>query len=619
MVNRMSVAIRARTRATSVEELRADAARIGTVAGFVVVLVGVLAMHGFLWGHSEAMIQTLLDAGAIKCLHNQGLGALSAHCNAVGLPTGMTFVTGMPEIMLGWLLSWIPGVDAWAAHQMLNVILDAVALAGGYLLLRRWSVPRPIALFAAGVYLVSPSILGLNGFLYTFTGYTFLPLYVWLFLRALDRFGEGNRNASVAYVAGVTFLMVFTDGYSYATALLLLACLLVWWLVGHRDVARGPKLLALGTFVVANIVAVAAYTAYVNVPSEHYELGRFRFLSLDPATLFIPQATLIWPSHIGYTPPTLRLWGDGSNYLHNYMGFGMIAVVVWLLVAARRPGRSLAHRAEIMALFVGASLALVFALGPALKFDSHWSGTPGVQDMPLHDAVVGLPTSLLYAHVTPFVTMRAVFRWSLAFRFFLVFAAAVATGTIWRSGKRVLAVAIIAVASLEILPSPQLYWNAWRRQATMVTQVRTQLISEFADLTHRNERVLVLPASNDFLANVMAPFAHVRTYNVGVDKSYFASHAKWPRAVSDASGLLPNPSGQGDRIAAVLRHDADAVVISYVDLGLSTNRWPAPAPNVAYLRQQATALSRDPRFATRSGKLMTIVRLAHDSPAARPR
>jgi hypothetical protein len=598
-----------RVRDRVVNRTHDETVKAATVAGFVVLLVGVLAMHGFLWGQSQPMLQTILDAGAIKCLHDQGLGALAAHCNAVGQPVGLTLVTGLPQTMLGWALSWVPGVDPWAAHQILNAILDAVALAGGYLLLRRWSVVRPIALLAAAVYLVSPSLLGLDGFLYTFTGYTFLPLYVLLFLKGIDGFErDGSPRAGAAWLTGVAFLMVFTDGYSYVTALVLIGCVLLWWLVANRGTSGARKTLAAGVFALANLVAVAAYTAYVNVPTEHYDLGRFRLLGLDVVTLFVPQQTLLWPSHVGYTAPTLHLWGDGGNYLHNYMGYGMLAIVAWLLVGNRLRGRPRSHRRELMALFVGALIALFLSFGPALKFDAH-SYDPTATEMPLGKTVVGLPTSLIYGHLQPFTTMRAAFRFSVAFRFFLVFGAAYAMSVVWRSGRRGLAIVLMLVASIEVLPAPRLYYDMWRAQARKVSAVRADVLPEFDTLTHRGERILLLPASNDFLVNAMAPFAGVSTYNVGIDKSYYASSAKWPTDVQAAIAGIMNPADQGERIAAVLHHDADAVVICYFDMHTGGTTWPAPAPNVAYLHQQAAALSHDPRFVTRQGKLMTVVRL----------
>jgi hypothetical protein len=586
-----------------------SAVTVATVAGFAVLLVGVLVAHTFFWGESQPL-QTILDVGAIQCLHEQGWGALTAHCEAVGQPVGLTFLTGMPETMLGWAISWLPGVDAWTAHQILNVLLDAAAMAGGYLLLRRWDVVRGIALIAPAVYLVSPSVLGINGFQYTFTGFTFLPLYLYLFLSGIDRFeDEGRQWVGVAYLTGVTFLMVFTDGYSYATGLLLTGCVLIWWVVRNEHTSRNRKIFAVTTFAVANLVAVAAYTSYVNAPTErNVGLGAFRFLGLDPITLVIPPTGLWWPSHIGYHPPALHLWGDGSNTTHNYLGIVMLGLVAWLLLSRRLRTRPDRQRIEIGAFFVGACIALFLSLGPALKFDSKMVPITPPSNVPVSKTVVGLPTAFLYEHLPPFTAMRATYRWSFGTRFFVVFGSAYAASLVWRSGRRGVAVGLVALASLELLPPPNSTVHVARSGAAAVSAMRQTVMAEFDRLSTKGDRVLMLPSSNDFLANAMAPFAGVKAYNVGIDKSYDAAQVKWPATVQAAANGILNSAGQADRIAAVLQNDADEVVICYFSLLSGARMAPRPAPNAPFLREQAAALSRDPRLVTQQGTWMTVIR-----------
>jgi hypothetical protein len=581
-----------------------------TAVGYVVVLFGVLAMHGFLPGLSQPMVQTIGDSSAIQCLHDAGWGALRARCDAVGLPFGMTYLLGMPETMLGWLISWLPGVDAWAAHQITSALLDAVALGGGYLLLRRWSVPRVIALVAPAVYQVSPSLLGINGFSFTFTGYTFLPLYLYLFLCGIDRFAPGRRRwPGVAYLGGLAFLMVFTDGYSYATGLLLIGCVLIWWLI--RDgTSRTAKIAAVATFAAANLLAVGAYSAYINAPPDpHARIGQFRYFGLDLVTLFIPQPRLIWPRHIGYHPPVLSLYGDGGNYLFNYMGFVMLGIVAWFVLSRRLRRQPASQQRELFPLLVAAMIALVLSFGPGLKIKNEVDPAIPVGDVPASQTRFGLPTAFLYRHVAPFDVMRATFRWSIGFRFVLIFAAAYALSLIWKSGHRGIAAALLLVSSVEVLPAPGTLVNTGRAYAREVALVRSQALGEFDRLTTPGDRMLLLPASNDFLAVAMAPAAHVRVYNAGGDKNFSAARASWPTDVLVAVNAIYKPAGQGDRIAAVLHNDADAVAICYFSMHTGGTTWPAPDPNQAVLRQEVAVLASDQRFSVRQGTLMAIVRL----------
>jgi hypothetical protein len=528
----------------------------------------------------------------------------------VGLPFGMTYLLGMPETMLGWLISWLPGVDAWAAHQILAALLDAVALGGGYLLLRRWSVPRVIALVAPAVYLVSPSLLGINGFSFTFTGYTFLPLYLYLFLCGIDRFAPGRRRwPGVAYLGGLAFLMVFTDGYSYATGLLLIGCVLIWWLI--RDgTSRTAKIAAVATFAAANLLAVGAYSAYINASSSPViGIGGYRFLGLDPVTLLIPQSRLIWLSYVGYHPPKLNLWGDGSNTHYNYMGFVMLGIVGWLVLSRRLRRQPDSQRHELFPLLVAGLLALILSLGPALKLNSHPSPISPVWNLPRSKTVTELPTTLLYRFIPPFDSMRATFRWSIGFRFVLIFAAAYALSLIWKSGRRGVATVLLVLATVELLPSVGIQLKALRTYAKHVALARSQALGEFDRLTTPGDRMLLLPASNDFLALPMATSARVSIYNAAGDKNYYAASAHWPTDVRAAVNGMFNPAGQGDRIAAVLHNDADAVAICYVNLHSGGITWPALDTRQAHLRQQVAALAGDQRFTIRQGTLMAVIRL----------
>ena len=119
----------------------------------------------------------------------------------------------------------------------------------------------------------------------------------------------------------------------------------------------------------------------------------------------------------------------------------------------------------------------------------------------------------------------------------------------------------------------------------------------------------MLPASNDFLALAMAPAAHVSTYNTAGDKSYVATLARWPDAVRAAVRGIRVPTGQGNRIAAVLRHDADAVAICYFSMHGGGTHWPAPDPQQALLHQEVAQLAGDPRFTVQQGSQMALIRL----------
>jgi hypothetical protein len=228
--------------------------------------------------------------------------------------------------------------------------------------------------------------------------------------------------------------------------------------------------------------------------------------------------------------------------------------------------------------------------------------------------VLGLPTTFLFEHLTPFSAMRATFRWSIGFRFVIVFIAGVAIDSLWKAGTRrwapqhLAAVLLLIVASVEVLPAPRPQILINQSSATQVSEVRAAVIDQFAGLTQKGDKVLMLPSDNDFIANAMAPFAQVTTYNVGIDKDYAAASAAWPAAVKAANAAVLTPAAR-DRIAAVLQSDASVVLICYFDLHNSGTYWPAPSANATKLKALVAAMTTDPRFVVVQASQMATVRL----------
>jgi hypothetical protein len=287
----------------------------------------------------------------------------------------------------------------------------------------------------------------------------------------------------------------------------------------------------------------------------------------------------------------------------------MMALLIWLFVSRRMRSQAMAQRYELIALTIAALLALFLSFGPGLKFLTEVNPSVPAGDVPASEMLFTLPTSILYAHVHPFKDMRADFRWSVGFRFVLVFAAAYAINLIWKSDKRAIAVGLLLLASVEVLPAPRLQMRINQGQSKQISQVRTEVLDEFDRLTTPGDRVLMLPSSNDFLANAMAPFATVSTYNVGIDKSYTASSRAWPDEVKKAVVGVGEADGEGDRLSAVLDQDATVIVICYFSLLQGGTFWPAPRSDAVTLHTAVDALAQDSRFIVRRGSSMATIRL----------
>ncbi len=595
--------------AAPVGRVRAAARHAPTALLALAGLGVVLALHGFLPGMSGSALTALMTAGDVECLRRLGPNALRQYCDAVGVPAGRPFLSGLPQIHGAWLVSSLPGVDAWRAHQVVNVVTDALAFAATYLLGRRWGAPRWIAVVGAVAYLSSLSVIYLSGFWYTFAGFVLLPVFVLGLLWSLDLV-ECRRHALAAVPAVVLPpLMLFTDGYAFMAALLLTGALGGAWLV-RRPVRPLLALAAAAGWAAGAGLAVVLYELYVPPGAAELSvgIGAFRYLGLDVATLVLPQPNLLWTSLTGTGADLSELWGDGSNVVGNYVGLVAAGLAVWVVVVgARHLPRSSAW--EVRALALAGTVALVLALGPALKIADPAVPIDPEWDVPVSLTTAWLPTEWLYTEVPGFDAMRATYRWFLVTRLALVLAAVVAGGLLWHRGRPLLAAVLLSVAVAESFVDAVRVTSGRAEHGRHVAAVRWDVIPDAAGLVEPGERVLVLPASNDFLATAVVPYSGGRSYNVGIDRNNRMARESWPPAVTDAALAFGGPE-TADHVCAVLAQDADVVLLSRISLFHEALAWPPPPERTSALADVAVNVAADRRFEADTGRWFTAVRPA---------
>ena len=578
----------------------------GCAAAWFVAATLVLELHGLAPGRAQPQLFMLTSVGTIECLHRMGLSALRSWCTSVGYPLGAPMLSGAPELYLGWLFSFLPGVDAWRAHQLSNGLVDVVALVAGFHLMRRWGAPFWVALTTATVYLTSISLLYLNGFAYTFTGFVLLPAYLFAGLVLLRLYETRRWLPAVAGSVALAFLMLFTDGYAYVSASVVFAVFGLQWAI-RSSIPWATRLKGVAIWCGANAVAVAAYGAYVPGPRKQFpvSMGVFRAFGLDVWTLVVPQPAVWWPSWIGWHVTVPKLWGDGSNIFANYVGFVTIALVAWYLIRGRDdavgPARALA---------LAGAAALLMSLGPSLKVHD----VAAVRANTISDAVTTLPLPpirWLYRHVPGLDEMRATYRWFIATRFVFIFVAGLAVASLARDRRRVVraaAVVVAVLAAVETLPNIPEHLDKRSSSAQYVKTVQTALLPDLRRLVHPGDRMLLLPTSNDFLANALIPFSDGASYNVGIDKNHSLARRSWPVEIRIADRAYPTRAA-ADRICDAFRSGhLDLVLLPYVSFNRGAFLFPPPPETAAAFRRRATILSSDPRFVTDEGTWMRALR-----------
>jgi hypothetical protein len=610
----------ARAWASSWQGARPSLPRLARFAGPALLVLGayglVVFAHGFLPGRLNDAPSAYLAEGSIRCLNDLGVDALTSWCHDYGEPLGYPVLTGGPSVVLGALLMYLPGIGSHAAYLVTGAIVDVLALAGGYGLMRRLGAGALVALGTATAYLISPTALGLAGFGGTFYGFLLLPAYAYVDLVVIDAVASRGKRALALAFAGYATVKtgaLFMDGYSFVAGNLVSAALWLGWLLRRTTPAR-RRALGLAMFAGADLVALALYTLYVPGSYQENPIEVFRALGLDLVTVVVPSVW-VWPAadlHLAGSHD--NLWGDSTSNVFNYAGFLSLGLAIVYLA---RPPR----RREAVALAAAGLVAFLLALGPSLKFDEvRESQVPTTSYeayvMPESEAVVDLPWGRIHTSLPGLDMMRATYRWFGVTRLALILLAGLAISRLASApgGRRWVAAFVAVAAVAEIFPNLPLYANLHERNNRSLSQLSAAVEPDLRAATRAGERVFMLNydgAHVDYLANYLAAGADVRAYNTGGDKNFQLSELRWPPDVV----ALAKPIPTADEVEAALRSgDVDVVVVPYFHLRLSAYFWP-PAPEVRQrARASYAALVTDPRFAVLRRPWFATLRLEGPRP-----
>jgi hypothetical protein len=590
-------------RASSWQAARLSLPWLASFAGPALLVLGAYALvlfaHGFVPGRVPDAPSAYLAEGSIRCLNDLGVGALTSWCHDFGEPLGHPVLTGGPSVVLGALLMYLPGVGSHTAYLVTGAIVDVLALAGGYGLMRRLGAGALVALGTATTYLISPTMLGLAGFGGTFYGFLLLPAYAYVDLVVIDAVTyRGGRVLALAFAGYATVKTgaLFMDGYSFVAGNLVGAALWLVWLL-QRGTPTRRRALGVAMFAGAGLVALATYTLYVPGSYDRNPIEVFRAFGLDLVTVVVPSVW-VWPAAAlklgGFRD---NLWGDSTSNAFNYAGLFSVGLAIVYLARAPR-------RRQAVALAAAGTVAFLLALGPSLRFhEVRHSQFPNTSYeaylMPESETVTDLPWGRIHTSLPGLDYMRATFRWFGVTRLALIVLAGLAIARLAGApgGRRWAAALLALVAVAEIFPNLPLYAGVQERNHRSLSQLSVAVEPDLRAATRPGERVFMLNYDGrhvDYLADYLAAGADLRAYNTGGDKNFLLSQKRWPPEVM----ALAKPIPTAEEVEAALRSgEVDVVLVPYFHLRFSAYVWP-PAPEV---RQQArasyAALLSDPRFA----------------------
>lgn len=532
--------------------------------------------------------------GSIRCLSESFAAALTLSCDSLGLPYGYPILFGGPLVMLGALIMRVSELGSGDAYTISAAVMLTVALFGGYALLRRLGSGRIVAIATAVVYLVSPTILGLRNFGGTFFGFALLPAYAAADLLMIESLQSRSRRSMFVIIplfAAVRLFALFMDGYSFMASGLVSIFLWVDWGLRSRGLSPWRRIAGLSLPLWVNALAVILYTLHASAHYGRPQLPVFRALGLDLVTLWLPRGATWFSQEIGWIDRTVY-WGDGSNYSFNYIGFACVLLVVLYLVFKPRCSRAIA---------IGAAglVALVLALGPALKINEESPGREGRERYYMPEGLAPeLPWSDMFTTVPGLSSMRATYRWFGVTRMALIVMAGLGVSALAGKGRltRVTAATLGLVAVIELAPDYLRQAAVYRDGRTQMEAFSHEVQADLVKATDRGDRAFFLSYDgyhNDWLVNYLAPAAGLKTYNAGGDKNHALASQQWPPGVS----ALARTPGDADALEEAFESaDLDVVVAPFFHPGRDAAHWPPSDEGRAAAEAEFSDLLTDSRF-----------------------
>lgn len=491
----------------------------------------------------------------------------------VGYPSSMWIPFGLPVAYpAGFLISMgMQAIDAYSA------------IVAGWFFLAFWGASRyarwlgvgPIlSALAATLWMSLPVVWAHAGYSTLSVGIALLPFYLYVASRL---FSEpcGRKNwmprRLLAYWL-VCVVSLFMDGYSFMMFMTGASLILSYFFLSARHLRGYLAKVAIPAHVIGLGLAYSFYIAYIgklsfDVPS----LDFFRGWGVDLTFWTIPTRGVLWFWDIlglSVARSSRQYFGDSSVWNTTFLLPLIVAgSLAWWAVRRRR---KFAYGLVVLVLF-----GLYMALGPSLKIDSVKPSDMG-PSMPVQYSIGPTGSAILSQNVPGFKSMRAAYRWTALGSVGLWALLILWTGTKESLKKRVWIGGLFLVLIIINMPHLEKKWALNERDRNSFSLMGHDLIRPMSQDLRRGELVAFLPFRNDFLINYLAPKLQIRTYNVGGDKQLAFAEAHWPATMQNFLLGVIDRRFAGWAVLLLARHQADVVVLPYIDLLWAAHRWPYP-------------------------------------------
>jgi hypothetical protein len=592
--------------------------RLAASLALVAVSVGLSFLYGMnSWsiGSAESWAS---DLGRVICgLDNPRVYLQTGICPTVGYPAGTATDNGLIVTQIPVLIGRVFRLSAVSSLSLWYIIMIAIGFAGAVLLFKRLGMNRT-SYFAALIWMMNPSVIGMRSFGSTFWGFLLLPAFIAIALASLRLLAAGTwwqRLLALPLWCLFSTISIKTDGYAYVMLQSSVAALvLLGPLLKHNRSWRESGL-GLILFIPGLLVSYGIYT-YGNAASSDWgtmPIDFFRGMGADVVSFFYPTRNFAWASLLGIgMDPTWR-WGDGTNNSWNYIGFSVLILLIMGMFWSRK------GRGQIGTWALIGMVSLLLSLGPSLKVNAI-SGPPAVPVtmdaylMPADQATFTFPWADIFVTIPGISMMRATYRWMVLVRLALIVILALVLERLFdkwgsRSLKTIVAVCLAAFAAMAWMPAFQSMLQTQRNTARSLTSFQEEVPPNLDRLLPDGGIVAItspVSGGNDFLAPLISSEANITLYNTAGDKDLAEAEAYWN---SDVKDVIVTRKEYADSVYDLLKSgEADAVVITNFDLRWGISYW----PNLTYKDVAATyvdQVGKDNRLSTASYDDFVIVTL----------
>ena len=429
-------------------------------------------------------------------------------------------------------------------------------------------------------------------------GIALLPFYFYCSVRVLD---HPRSIANFILFQFACLVAVFMDGYTYMMFAVATGFAFLFSLLQIRNTSLVDIVIKGFTIGAGLLISYVLYALYVGQAEfAASPIDFFRGWGANLEFFFIAtKGVMLLPDLMGISEARTapEYFGDSSVFKSSFSA-AIIIVAIYAAVTGKGDRRA-------MALFgVIALFGFYMSLGPSVKLFTH---RPDGMDqlMPKSFELFSTGNAWLSEKLPGFKNMRASYRW-LALGVFGCWAiiAIMLASKRWSVTTKV--IALLAVAAFN-LPTVGIIRNYYEDRSDVYS--RDAVVQELVPLVKKGETIAFLPFRNDFLVNFVASMLNVRTYNIGGDKNLASAWESWPDTMKRFTQDEIDPDFLANVRAVLENEDADAVVITYIDLLAAAHSGPIKYVFKDELSDIAKKLEDDPRLVASYSDHFAVIRL----------